>query len=96
MSVHLSEVSVIMEKCHPFNSSKCTVHNGRKVRGLGGFVATEADAIDGWTFNVRSFLLVGLSTNCLCSHLTHILNSKISRRVQQAVSADSVRQAGMY
>lgn len=92
----------MMEKCHPFNSSKCTVHNARKVRGRGGggggFVTTEADAIDGWPLNVRSFLLSALSTKCLYSYLTHILNSKISHRVQQAVSADSVGQvaARMY
>lgn len=40
-----------------------------------------------------SLLATFLSTKCLCSHLTHILNSKISRGVQQAVSADSVGQA---
>lgn len=63
--------------------------------GLGGlcFNRSHPDAIDGWTFNVCSFLLAALlSTKCLCSHLTHILNSKISCGVQQAVSADSVGQ----
>lgn len=51
------------------------------------------DAIDSWTFNVHSFLLASLlSTKCLCSHLIHVLNSKISHGVQQAVGADLVRQ----
>lgn len=64
--------------------------------GLGGlcFNRSHPDAIDGWTFNVRSFFLAAplLSTKCLCSHLTHILHSKTSRGVQQAVSADSLGQ----
>lgn len=58
-----------------------------------GRVLSPPYAIDEWDFNVRIFLLaVPLSTKSLCIHLTHHLTSKISRGVQQAVSADSVGQ----
>lgn len=63
--------------------------------GWEGFVSTEATLMQLTVgpFNVHGFLLAArLSTKCLCSHLTHILNSKISRGVQQAVSADSLGQ----
>lgn len=58
--------------------------------GLGrlGVNRSHPDAIDGWNCNVHSFLL----TKCLCSHLIHILNSKMNHGVPQAVSADAVGQ----
>lgn len=43
-------------------------------------------------FAVSYLLAALLSAKCLCSRLARILNSKTGRGVQQAVSADSVRQ----
>lgn len=61
------------------------------VGGWKGFGSTEAVmqlTVGTLMFTVASLFL----TKCLCSHLTHVLNSKISPGVQQAVGADLVRQ----
>lgn len=87
--------SVTMEKAAVQSATKTfTANNARKVVVVGGwkgFGSTEAVmqlTVGTLMFTVASLFL----TKYLCSHLTHVLNSKISPGVQQAVGADLVRQ----